>query len=55
MQIFYVFKLQFFKNAIPNNTVYGILLKIVLFTYEITTPKGPLFLLVYIYFGGKPP
>jgi hypothetical protein len=39
IHIFYVFKLQFFKNAIPKNSYSAIWFKIPLFIYKIAVPK----------------
>jgi hypothetical protein len=42
MQIFYVFKLQFFINTIPNNQFSTIRFKTAFFVYKIAMPNTPL-------------
>jgi len=41
-RIFYAFKSQFFKNAIPNYSFYAFWFKIKFFIYKIIMPNTPL-------------
>jgi hypothetical protein len=40
-KFFYILKLSFFKNALPNSTIFMILFKNTLLACEITRPNRP--------------